>query len=131
MIIQLSSGPAITIRREALKRIGLRIRQDELKEFGTNDKIVLNNTDQFSGRVLNETITISTNYADIPVEIGKIVKIEFFGRGRVITKITLRNGDTMQGLLKDEDIEIELRLGATIKIYRDKFETITSRTTNM
>ena len=41
-----------------------------------------------------------------------------------MTDITLKNGDTVSGFLKDEDLLIDLDFGKEVSIYQDRIEKI-------
>ena len=121
---RLSTGSEIEIRREKIKRLGIRKLPYERKEYPRKDVTVLKNGDVFSGTVKTPMITVQTSYAIVPAKTSDIARIEFIGKDRVVTKIKLKNGNTMQGLLQEEDIAIDLDYGPEILIYKDKIDRI-------
>ncbi|RMD59115.1 PDZ domain-containing protein, partial [Candidatus Parcubacteria bacterium] len=44
-----------------------------------------------------------------------------------LTKVLLKNGDQLQGVLETEDIEIALDVGPKVKIYQDRIDVIYAR----
>lgn len=124
---RLSTGSEIEVRREKIKRMGIRMLPYEKKEYPQKDVTVLKNGDVFSGVVKTTRITVQTSYASVPAKISDIALIEFIGKDRVVTKIRLKNGNTMQGLLQEEDLAIDLDYGPEILIYKDKIDRIEFR----
>ncbi len=124
---KLPTGSEIEVRREKIKRLGIRMLPYEKKEYPRNDVTVLKNGDVFSGTVKTPRITVQTSYATVPAKTSDIARIEFIGKGRAVTKIRLKNGNTMQGLLQEEDIAIDLDYGPEILIYKDKIDRIEFR----
>ncbi|MFH0946302.1 MAG: discoidin domain-containing protein [Planctomycetota bacterium] len=122
---QLSTGPQIDVRREKIGRLGIQIRATEEAEYPSHDVIVLKNGIKFSGVVKVPEVTVQTSYATVPTKTSDIALIEFINGDRAITKVTLKNKDTMQGQLLEEDIAIDLDFGPEIVIYKDKIATIT------
>ncbi len=121
---KLSTGPEIKVRREKIKRLGIRKLPYERKDYPRKDVAILKNGDIFSGLVTTPAVTVQTSYATVPTKTSNIEVIEFIGEGRVVTKIKLKNGNTMQGLLQEEDIAIDLDYGPEILIYKDKIDRI-------
>lgn len=118
---QLRTGPQKSIRREKLSKLGLKIRPDQPDVPMQSDLLILKNGDLFRGDVKNESLTIVTSYAgELPVLVKDIGLVEFSGKKKVVTKITLRNGDTMQGILVDEDVLVDLAYGPEVSIYQDR-----------
>ena len=121
---KLSTGLKIDIRREKIRRIGVRISPDERDTYPRQDLMILKNGDVFSGKITTLTLTVQTSYATVPTKTGDIALIEFTGKERAVTKVTLKNGNTFQGLLQEEDIGIALDSGPSVLIYQDKIERI-------
>lgn len=121
---KLNTGPEIEIRREKIKRLGIQMRKSEKRRYPENDLLTLKNGDIFTGRVSTVSISVATSYATVPVTIKDVVSIEFIGKDRVVTKITLRNKNQIQGLLKEEDIAVDLDYGPEVNIYKDKIDKI-------
>ncbi len=127
ILFKLSTGPEIEVRREKIKRLGIRKLPYEKKEYPRKDVTTLKNGDMFSGTVTTPTFTVQTSYAIVPAKTSNIELIEFIGKDRVVTKIKLKNKNTMQGLLQEEDISINLDYGPEILIYKDKIDRIEFR----
>lgn len=120
----LTTGPEVVIRKEKIKTLGIQIRPTEKDTYPEHDVAKLKNGDVFNGQVTNPKITVKTSYATIPCKISDIATIEFIGDKKIVTKITLRNGNTMQGILLDEDLVINLDYGPEVTIYKDRFDVI-------
>jgi len=127
ILFSLDKGQTIDIRKDKVHRLGMRLRPDERRSHPRNDVVFLKNGDIFNGQVLNPSLTIKTSYATITNQIADIARIEFTGDSKIVTKITLKNNNTMQGLLEEEDIEIHLDHGPTIMVYKDKIDKMEMR----
>ena len=123
----LSKGQTIDIRKDKVNRLGMRIRMGGKTLGAPGDVVHLKNGDVFNGKILNPTITIKTSYATITNQIADIDRIDFTGQSKIVTKITMKNSNTMQGLLEEEDIEIDLDYGPTIMVYKDKIDRVKMR----
>ena len=121
---QLATGQQIEVRREKINRLGVRTRETEEKTYPRHDVIVLKNGITFSGKVMAPQVTVQTTYATVPTRTADIALIQFMGDDRVVTKVTLINENTMQGVLAEEDIAFDLDFGPEILIYQDKIATI-------
>ncbi|HON29220.1 MAG TPA: SUMF1/EgtB/PvdO family nonheme iron enzyme, partial [Mesotoga infera] len=84
----------------------------------------LKNGDYFHGQILTKDITISTTYAKIPLDFATIESITLIGDANPLTTVKMTNGDTVQGILETEDIEIELDVGSVIEVYQDRIDRI-------
>ncbi|MFQ5903901.1 MAG: hypothetical protein ACE5JO_09440, partial [Candidatus Binatia bacterium] len=82
------------------------------------------NGDLLSGSILTSRLVINTGYADITVDLEEIAKIENSGTDKIVTRITLVNGDVLQGELKEDDLRIWLDVGLTLDIYKDRIMAI-------
>ncbi len=120
----LNTGPTIEVRREKIKRLGIQIHSRYKSKYSRYDRFVLKNGDTFKGIVTTPKITVVTSYATVPVESKDIALIEFIGKDRGATKITLRNQNLLKGILQEEGIRIDLDSGPEIRIYRDKIHKI-------
>ena len=104
--LKISSGYSIPIRREKISHISFQIREDEEGKIVNTQFIKLKNGNYFTGTVQNPDIVVATTYADIPVSINEVVSIKLIGGENPLTKILMKNEDTIQGIL-------ELRLQKT------------------
>jgi hypothetical protein len=123
-VFELEKGPQVEVRREKLRKAVFRIRDNELGEMPKRQFIVLKNGDFFSGKVLNDEMTVSTTYTKVPVMLVDIESITLFGGENQLTEVVFTNGDFFQGSLETEDIRIELDLGPTIETYQDRIHVI-------
>ncbi len=122
--LKISSGYSIPIRREKISHISFQIREDEEGKIVNTQFIKLKNGNYFTGTVQNPDIVVATTYADIPVSINEVVSIKLIGGENPLTKILMKNEDTIQGILETEDIEIVLDIGPTVKVYKDRIDEI-------
>jgi len=123
-LFELQTGPKIEVRREKVFKVLLRVRQWERQAATPRKTVVLKNGDVLTGELKHEQITISTTYAQVPVKLADVDRIVLISGNAPLTKIHMRNGDLLQGVLDTEDIEIAPDLGDPVKIYQDRIDVI-------
>jgi len=121
---KLTGGPQLEIRREKVLKIVFRQRAQETTGMKWRQSMVLKNGDYFHGQILTKDITISTTYAKIPLDFATTESITLIGDANPLTTVKMTNGDTVQGILETEDIEIELDVGSVIEVYQDRIDRI-------
>jgi len=122
---ELPSGAQVTIRREKVKKIIFRMREDELAGIDRNNVIVLANGDLATGVVRNKVLNVKTTYAKVPVDVGNVRIVTMTGGESTAVTVRLKGTeDQIQGILEDEDIEIDLDCGPVVKIYQDRIKEI-------
>ncbi len=119
-----SSGDEIVVRKEKIARILFHVREKELLGIAGSDIFHMVNGDVFSGRLTDEVLQVRTAYADVTIEVNAIRDISFIAEQQVFTKITLYNGDEINGVLRDEDVHINLDAGFPITIYQGKVKEV-------
>lgn len=124
---RLSSGAEIVVRKEKIARILFHVRDKELLGIPGSDIFYMVNGDVFAGRLTDEVFQVKTAYADVTIGANTIRDISFITEQQVFTKITLYNGDEINGVLRDEDIHIDLDAGPSIAIYQDKITDVRMR----
>ena len=87
----------------------------------------MKNGDYFSGKLLNENLVIATTYADVPLDLGSLESITLIGENNPLTMVSMLNGDIIQGVLKTEDVHIDLDIGDEISVYKDRIDILYGR----
>lgn len=123
-VFKLQSGAQIEIRREKVLKAIFRVREAERQGMPQRQFVILKNGDYFSGKILTDKLTVATTYAKIPVVLKEAESITLIGAETPLTKIQMRNQDTVQGVLETEDVEIELDVGQKVGIYKDRINVI-------
>ncbi len=126
-VFKVKGGARINVRREQVSQAVFQVNEVELAELPRNQFLILKNGDFFSGKVKNKELLVSTTYAQVPVKLSKIAIVSFLGGGNVVTKIVMRNGDEIQGVLKTDDIELTLDVGGEVKVYKDHMDMLYCR----
>jgi len=124
---RLSSGAEIAVRKEKIARILFRVRDKELLGIPGSDIFYMVNGDVFAGRLTDEVLQVKTAYADVTIGVNTIRDISFIAEQQVFIKITLYNGDEINGVLRDEDMHINLDAGPPITIYQGKIKEVRMR----
>ena len=123
-VFKLQSGDQIPVRREKVLKVIFRVREAERRGIPQRQFITLKNGDYFSCNILNEKLIIATTYAKVPLNLNDAESITLIGGENPLTKVLMSNGDLLQGVLETEDIEVELDVGSTAKIYKDRIDVI-------
>jgi len=126
-VFRLQGGANIQVRREKVLKVVFRMREQERTGIPQRQFLILKNGDYFSGRVKNESVSVVTTYAKIPVKLSDAETVAFIGGENVLTKITLLNEDTVQGVLETEDIEVDLDVGDSVQVYKDRIDRMYCR----
>lgn len=126
-IFKLQQGPEVEIRCEKVSKAVFRIRDGEPQSLPEHQFIILKNGDFFSGKILNDELTTMTPFAGVPLELNNVDSITFLGGKNQKVEVAFKDGGRLQGALEQEDIQIELDIGPTIKIYQDRINTIYGR----
>jgi len=121
---KLSTGTQLEIRREKVLKVVFRQRPQETAGMKWLQFMQLKNGDYFYGQILTKDVILSTTYAKIPLDFSVIEMITLIGDETPLTTVKMTNGDIVQGILETEDIEIELDIGAVIKVYKDRIDKI-------
>ena len=123
-----SSNTIITIRKEKIKFILFKQEENERSNSKASDNTNLfqmTNGDLLTGQPEPLSFLISTDYANVPVNIEEIYNIVMQGDNNPIAVISKKNKDVMRGQLATEEISVKLDIGITIDlIYKDKFAKI-------
>ena len=127
VVFKLQTGSQIEIRREKILKIIFCVRGTERKGISQTQFVILKNGDFFSGKILNENLIISTTYANVPLDLESLETITLIGGNNPLTKVAMRNGDTIQGVLETEDIQIDLDIGNMISVYKDRINVLYGR----
>jgi len=123
-VFKLQSDDQIEVRREKVLKVVFRVREAERKGIPQRQFITLKNGDYFSCNILNEKLIVATTYAKVPLNLNDAESVTLIGGENPLTKVLMLNGDLLQGVLETEDIEVELDVGATAKIYKDRIDVI-------
>jgi formylglycine-generating enzyme required for sulfatase activity len=126
-LIQLEDERQLKIRREAVARLGFRVRTAEDEGIRLRQSVVLKNGDVFTGRLAGGPFDIATVDGTQTFDFPEIESIAFPDSPRHSARIQLREGNFIEGTWLQEDMEIELDLGPTLRVYRDHVAVIHGR----
>jgi formylglycine-generating enzyme required for sulfatase activity len=85
----------------------------------------MNNGDLLTGTLGEKELTLQTEYADFPVPLEDIQKIEMRRGEESSVVLTMMNEDHVRGTLTMETLSLRLDVGAGIdSVYKDEFDTI-------
>lgn len=122
-----SQGTSLDVRMEKVETVGFMAQSEESRRLSDSPEIALRNGDLFSGRLLNPQLTVSTGYGDVKVRLEEVSSIENSGKDKVVSRITLVNGDIIQGEIREDDLRVDLDMGPTIELYKDNILAVRLR----
>lgn len=101
------------------------------KERSTDeDTIYLRNTDVLTGKVINESLTMTTPYGDVTVQIGRCAGISFEGSRANTECLVTTNYNRFTGILKDRTVKFKIgSSGAELDIRKEKIQFILMKKT--
>jgi len=121
---KLTSGQLLEIGHEHVLKIIFRQRPQETAGMKWRQFMKLKDGDYFHGQIITKDITISTAYAKILLDFATTESITLIGDANLLTTVKMTNGDTVQGILETEDIEIALDVGSVIEVHQDRIDRI-------
>jgi formylglycine-generating enzyme required for sulfatase activity len=126
-LIQLADGTRVSARRETVRRVAFHLRPGELDDVPYRQLFVLKSGDAFTGRLSGAPFEVSTRESIVTLDLAVIESIAFPEVARDRVRIALRDGSFVEATWPEDDVEIELDLGPTIRIYRDRVAVIHCR----
>jgi len=121
---RLQGGSVIEVRREKVLKAIFRLREQEREGIPQRQFVTMKNGDYFSGLLLNTDLVAATTYADVPLDLASVESITFIGEFNPLTRVLYHNGDTLQGILNQEDMRFLLDVGGEIEIYQDRIDSV-------
>ena len=120
-----TSGTEIQIRKEKVRHVLLKRAADERAFADPKAKtclFLMTNGDLLTGRPNPDRLTITTDYADVPVSFAEIASVVMQGGDQPTAVVTKKNRDTMRGKLATEELTVQLDAGIDVEaVYKDKF----------
>jgi len=86
--------------------------------------VSLRNGDGFYANPLSDSIRLQTSYSEVPLPFADVQAIHFEGFGNVLTKIQMKDGGTIQGIIKEDFIPLALLSAKELEIVPDMLKTI-------
>jgi formylglycine-generating enzyme required for sulfatase activity len=126
-LIQLEDDKQLTVRREAVSRVVFRVRTGEIEGIPRRQAVVLKNADVFMGRLVGAPFEVATIDGTQAIELGKTESVAFPDRSGHTAKIQLRSGVFIEGLWPREELEFQLDLGPTLRVYRNHVAVVHGR----
>ena len=121
---RLQGGPLIEVRREKVLKAIFRLREQEREGIPQRQFVTMKNGDYFSGSLLNTNLVAATTYAEVPLDLTSVESITFIGQFNPLTRVVYHNGDTLQGILNQEDMRFLLDVGGEVEIYQDRIDSV-------
>ena len=115
LLLRLGQDKELSLRIEDIRKIEFRTVNETPP--GSWQTIYIQNGDYFKGKVKNEDLRICTTYGQVPIDLAMIKRIDFYNIVG-ISAIELLDG-VVRGIVKPDEIDIELSFGPTIQVYKN------------
>ena len=117
-----AGGNQKTIKKEQIKRMRREI-------IGPSRRIkttifTMKNGDRFSGKCLHRHLEIQTNYMTKTIQAAEINRIEFIENNPSNIKILLKNGDLLEGTLKQNQFHLMPSAGSRLNVTKSSLKSI-------
>jgi formylglycine-generating enzyme required for sulfatase activity len=126
-LIQLADGTRVSARRETVRRVAFHLRPGELDDLPHRQLFVLKSGDVFTGRLSGAPIRSLNGRGRRQARSGSDRIDRFPEVARAPARIALRDGSFVEATWPADDLEIELDLGPTVRIYRQRVAVIHCR----
>ncbi|MBI2947870.1 MAG: formylglycine-generating enzyme family protein [Verrucomicrobia bacterium] len=125
--LRLENGQQIEVRREKVAKAIFRIRADESGTHPRSHLIRLRNGDVLSGSLAAAPVLEGANHEKPSFQFGDVETLALAPGELPRATARLRNGDSWQGILRSEEISLELDLGLRVQIYQGRISLIDGR----
>lgn len=119
---QLASGQRIEVRREKIIKLIRPVHPQELGGIPRGQWISLKNGDEFSGKILADSLVVTSLREKKQVRWADLASLVFHSGD--LPAISLRQGDVLRGTLNLEDLPVLLDIGPKLNLYTDYIATI-------
>jgi formylglycine-generating enzyme required for sulfatase activity len=123
------SGSLLTMRCDRVARITLH-RQSALPEPSREVPrrlLFFRNGDTMSGRILDGPFRVSTPQTDVMLAVEDLVSVSFSDTHPVLAEVGTVQGEKLEGVWPDRELQITLDIGPTIRVYPSRISSIDTR----
>ena len=128
---QTDGGSTESLRKEMVAKVVFRVREDEFDgidaqrpEGGGNVFFRLKNGDYFDAKLSGGQFSINSLGRPIHVPVQEVIRVEAAGNGRPQTTIFKTNGGKETGFFSPDDLGLELDVGPSVPVFRNRLDTI-------
>jgi len=115
-------GGTMEIRKGKIREIVFA--NSEVSSNTSQLTVALRNGDGFYANPVSNAIKLQTSYSEVSLPLRDMLEINFEGFGNVLTKILMRDGWTIQGIIKDDFIPLALLSAKELEIVPEMVKTI-------
>jgi len=115
-------GSEMEIRKAKINNITFLNEPQQAKDYKIT--VSLRNGDAFYATPADSIINIQTSYGEVKLPFENMSEISFEGFGNVLTKIKMKDGGVLQGIIKDDYIPIKLLSKIELEVVPDLMKEI-------
>ena len=117
-------GPTLTLRRDLVTRLALGARKAVPARRASGLVFLLRNGDTFSGDMAGGTIRLTTPYLDVRIALEEIESVGFAHDQPLLASLRCADGRSAEGVWPDQEIEVLLELGSTVRVHPARLAAI-------
>jgi len=115
-------GSQMQIRKAKINNIEFLNENQQATDYTIT--ISLRNGDAFYATPANTIINIQTSYGEVKLPFENMAAISFEGFGNVLTRIQMKDGGILQGIIKDDYIPVNLLSDIELEVVPDLMKEI-------
>jgi len=115
-------GKQMVIRKAKINQIEFDNPLQKAKDYKVT--VSLRNGDGFFGNMVGEMMTIQTSYGEVELPFDNMVQISFEGFGNVLSKIEMKDGGIVQGIIKNEYLPLTLLSDIELEVVPDLMKQV-------
>lgn len=115
-------GKQMVIRKAKINKIEFDNPLQKAKDYTVT--VSLRNGDGFFGNMVGEMMTIQTSYGEVELPFDNMVQIAFEGFGNVLSKIEMKDGGVVQGIIKNEYLPLTLLSELELEVVPDLMKQV-------
>jgi hypothetical protein len=124
------AGAEVPIRKEKIRYILLRKSPVELGYLNSpaaTDSFVMSNGDVLTGKVIEPTLMVRTDLAEVSTSLSDVENISFPGTTSGAITLRKKSGEQISGFLQTEDFSIQMDVGIRLDaVSKDRFAKFSS-----
>jgi len=115
-------GKQMIIRKAKINKIEFDNPFQQAKDYTVT--VSLRNGDGFFGNMVGEMMTIQTSYGEVELPFENMNQISFEGFGNVLSKIEMKDGGIVQGIIKNEYLPLTLLSYIELEVVPDLMQQV-------
>jgi ABC-2 type transport system ATP-binding protein len=117
-------GPALALHRDLVTRLVLGGREETPSLIASGLIFLLRNGDTLSGHLAGDHVRLTTPYLEMRIAADEIESVSFAHHQPLLASLRSADGRSVDGLWPDQDLEVVLELGLTLRVHPARLAAI-------